>query len=168
MRARPSLEPESAALLHRLTKERPLAVAHLADGGWVAATRSYVVTASSASEASAHEWVDVDRASLDPQTRTLTVSWADGTGTCALAFADDSAALFTQVLREQVQSSVVLAESLTLPGGALARVAVRRRPTGELFSQVIGDARVDLADPEVARMIEASENRLREASGLPL
>ncbi|GHG51096.1 hypothetical protein GCM10011331_14320 [Flavimobilis marinus] len=168
MRARPSLSPDAAALLRQLTHERPLAVAHLADGGWVAATRSFIVTSSGAAEASAREWVDVDRASLDPETRTLTVSWADGTGTSALVFADDTAAQLTLVLREQVQSSVVLAESLKLPGGAVARVAVRRRPSGELFSQVIGDARVNLADPDTARVVGACEARLREASGLPL
>jgi hypothetical protein len=72
-----------------------------------------------------------------------------------------------QVLRERVQWSVVLAEPVKLPGGRSARVAVRRRADGELFSQVIGGADVDLTNPDIADVIDAAEARVRNAAGLP-
>ncbi|MBA8809337.1 hypothetical protein [Promicromonospora sukumoe] len=51
--------------------------------------------------------------------------------------------------------------------GRSARVAVRRRADGELFSQVIGGRGVDLSDPEAARALDAAEARVRSAAGLP-
>jgi hypothetical protein len=38
---------------------------------------------------------------------------------------------------------------------------------GELFSQVIGGSDLDLADPDIAGVIDAAEARVRNAAGLP-
>jgi len=65
-----------------------------------------------------------------------------------------------------VQSSVVHSEIVALPGGAEARVALRRDEDGRLVSQVIGSAGLDLADPTVAARVDAAEARVRSAAGL--
>jgi hypothetical protein len=75
---------------------------------------------------------------------------------------------FAQALRERVQWSVAHAAPVALPGGRTARVAVRRRASGEMFSQVVGEAGLDLSDPEIARVVDAAESRARAAVGLPM
>ena len=112
------------------------------------------------------EWSDVDRATYDTESNVIRVHWADGDEPTVLAL-DGRRSVLPQVLRERVQWSVVLAESVRLPGERSARVAVRRRADGELFSQVIGGGDVDLADPDIAHVIDAAEARVRNAAGLP-
>lgn len=112
------------------------------------------------------EWSDVDRATYDMESNVIRVHWVDGDEPTPLTL-DGRRSVLPQVLRERVQWSVVLAEPVKLPGGRSARVAVRRRANGDLFSQVIGGRDVDLADPEVAGVIDAAEARVRNAAGLP-
>jgi len=112
------------------------------------------------------EWADVDRATYDTESNVIRVHWVDGDEPLPLML-DGRRSVLPQVLRERVQWSVVLAEPVKLPGGRSARVAVRRRADGELFSQVIGGGDVDLADPGTAHVIDAAEARVRNAAGLP-
>lgn len=149
--------------------DRVLAAAGLADGSWAAATRTTLATCDAdGSHAWARPWSDVDRASWDPETSTITVTWVDGSPPLALRLADEGRSALAQVLRERVQSSVVLSETVTLTAGRTARVAVRRDGSGRLFSQVVADLGVDLTDPEVTARVDAAESRVRSASGLPL
>jgi hypothetical protein len=112
------------------------------------------------------EWADVDRATYDTESNVIRVHWVDGDAPTPLTL-DGRRSVLPQVLRERVQWSVVLAEPVRLPGGGSARVAVRRRADGELFSQVIGGGDVDLANPDIAGVIDAAEARVRNAAGLP-
>ncbi|WP_369374625.1 hypothetical protein AB1046_09455 [Promicromonospora sp. Populi] len=112
------------------------------------------------------EWADVDRATYEAEANVLRVHWVDGDEPTALAL-DGRRSVLPQVLRERVEWSVVLAEPVKLPGGRSARVAVRRRADGELFSQVIGGSDVDVTDPRTASLIDAAEARVRGAAGLP-
>jgi hypothetical protein len=112
------------------------------------------------------EWSDVDRATYDTESNVIQVHWVDSDEATPLPL-DGRRSVLPQVLRERVQWSVVLAEPVKLPGGRSARVAVRRRADGELFSQVIGGGDVDLADPGTAGAIDAAEARVRSAAGLP-
>lgn len=112
------------------------------------------------------EWADVDRATYDTDSNVIRVHWVDGDESTPLML-DGRRSVLPQVLRERVQWSVVLAEPVKLPGGRSARVAVRRRADGELFSQVIGGGDVDLTDPDIADVIDAAEARVRNAAGLP-
>lgn len=112
------------------------------------------------------EWSDVDRATYDTESNVIRVHWVDGHEPTPLTL-EGRHSVLPQVLRERVQWSVVLAEPVKLPGGRSARVAVRRRADGELFSQVIGGGDVDLADPGTAGAIDAAEARVRSAAGLP-
>jgi hypothetical protein len=146
--------------------DRALVAADLTDGRRVVATRLalYVLTADEVTRA---PWADVDQGSLDPATRTLTVRWVWGDST-RLRFAEDRASIvFNQTFRERVQASVVHTTSVALPGGRRARVALRRDEDGELFSQVLAEGDVDLADPDVAPLIDAAEDAVRDAAGLP-
>lgn len=112
------------------------------------------------------EWSDVDRATYDKESNVIRVHWVDGDEPTPLPL-DGRRSVLPQVLRERVQWSVVLAEPVKLPGGRSARVAVRRRVDGELFSQVIGGGDLDLTDPDIAGVIDAAEARVRNAAGLP-
>ena len=51
--------------------------------------------------------------------------------------------------------------------GRDVKVAVRRTADGRLFSQAVAGTGVDLDDPRVARVVDATESRVRGASGLP-
>jgi hypothetical protein len=85
---------------------------------------------------------------LDPDTRALTHRFDE---------------LYTAA-----QEDPVLAESVAVPGGGDVKVAVRRTADGAMFSQAVAGPGVDLTDPEVARVVDATESRVRGASGLPL
>lgn len=143
--------------------DRVLVATELSDGGWAAATRRALYVVDPTVERRA--WADVDRATLDAETSTLTVHWVTGASQ-ALALTGTGARPFAQVLRERVQSSVVHSEKVTVAGAGTIRVALRRDEDGELVSQVIGDGTTDLSDPAVAALVDAAERRVRAAAGL--
>ena len=142
-----------------------LVAAELTDGRWAGAARRSLYVAGPDGDVLRRPWSDVDRASLDPETSAITISWVDGSR-AELALAGPGADPFAQALRERVQSSVVHSEIVVLPGGSEARVALRRDEGGRLVSQVIGSAGLDLADPAVAARVDAAEARVRSAAGL--
>ncbi len=143
---------------------RALAVERLVGGGWVAATRAGLHVLDDGRLLVRH-WTDVDGARFDGDTDQLTVTWVDGTPSTVISL-DDPGSRLVRAVHDRVQSSVVLAERVTLARAGLVRVVLRRGAGGELFTQVIGDGRVDLADPEVAAVVDAAEARLRESAGL--
>lgn len=112
------------------------------------------------------QWCDVDRATFDTEANVIRVHWVDAAEPTLLTLGPHRTAL-PQVLRERVQWSVVLSETVRFPGGRTARVAVRRRADGELFSQVIGDGYIDMTDPDTAHRVDDAEARVRSAAGLP-
>ena len=140
----------------------------LADGRWAVATRHALLLLGPEGPAQRHPWSDVDHGSLDPATRTMTLRWVWG-DTERLTFAEVPGSFaFSQTFRERVQQSVVHAVSVTLPDGRRARVVLRRDEAGVLFTQVLGDASIDLSDPAVAAVVDAAEDEVRDAAGLPL
>ncbi|QJW36469.1 hypothetical protein [Cellulosimicrobium protaetiae] len=166
---RPSLPDSVRRALDVPADDRVLASAELTDGSWAVATRTELLTSDAAGGTVARRpWSDVDRAGYAPETAAITVSWVDGAAPLVLRLADPRRSSLAQTLRERVQSSVVLSETVTFAAGLTARVAVRRDGDGELFSQVVADPGVDLDDPEVAGRVDAAEGRVRSASGLPL
>ena len=146
-----------------------LAGVHLDGGGWAVATlRAFHLLAEDAAvPEAATPWCDIDRGSLDPASRTLTVWWVSGTRR-AVTLTDDAAARrFARTFRDRVQQSVVHAVTVTLPGGGQAQVALRRGPDGRLFTQTLDTAAVDPTDPEVASALAKAESAVRDAAGLP-
>lgn len=163
-RRRASLPATVRARLDLPGDDRVVAAAELTDGWAVAGRRAlHLVRGDTVVR---RPWADVDRASLDPGTATLTVTWVEGPPD-RLRLASDRPQPFPGVLRERVQSSVVHSESVTLRDGRRVRVALRRTEDAGLVTQVIGDGRVDLSDPAVAALVDAAEARVREAAGLP-
>ncbi|MBT0994787.1 hypothetical protein KIN34_10875 [Cellulomonas sp. DKR-3] len=145
--------------------DRVLVAATLTDGRRVAASRLALHVLSD--EAGVRTpWADVDRGSLDPETRTLTVRWVWGASDAFRFGTDRTSVTFSQTFRERVQQSVVHAATVNLPAGGQARVALRRDEDGELFTQVIADDGVDLADPAVAHAVDEAEEQVRAAAGL--
>lgn len=135
---------------------------------WVVASRLALHVLDPGEPLVRHPWSDVDHGALDPSTRTLSVRWVWGR-TTRFVFADSpGSTAFAQTFRERVQQSVVHAVAATLPDGQRIRVALRRGEEGELFTQVLGEASVDLSDPAVAAVVDAAEDEVRDAAGLPL
>ena len=150
--------------------ERHLAAAELADGGRAVATTASLAVVSGGDDALLtlrRPWCDVDRAAFDPERSVLTVEWVDAGPGLRLQMTDPTVTNLPAVLHERVLWSVVLAETVDVPGGRV-KVAVRRRPDGSLFSQALAEEGVDLARPEVAHVVNATESNLRGACGLPL
>lgn len=164
--ARSSLPDNARRSLNLTPDDRVLTAAELTDGTWAVATRTTLAVTGNASPSRA--WCDVDRAAYDPLTSSITVEWVDGGPSLVLELAGERGTAFARTLRERVQSSVILAETLTFPGDRRVRVAVRRSADRTLFSQVVADPGVDLDDPAVSAVVDAAENRVRQASGLPL
>ncbi|OLT54015.1 hypothetical protein [Cellulosimicrobium sp. CUA-896] len=165
---RPSLPDDVRRALHLPAGDRVLASAELRDGSWAVATRGSLVTSDPTGRAVvARPWSDVDRASYAPEASTITVTWVDGTPPLALHLVDPRRSGLVPTLRERVQSSVVLAETVTFAAGRTARVAVRRDRDGALFSQVVAEPGVDLHDPEVAARVDAAEGRVRSRPDYP-
>jgi hypothetical protein len=164
--ARSSLPDDARRSLRLAPKDAVLASAQLVDGSWAVATRTVLATTGDA--ATSRPWCDVDKAGYDPATASITVEWVDGAAPLVLHLADVKRPALAQTVRERVQSSVVLAEVVTLGGGRTAKVAVRRDSDGSLFSQVVAEAGVDLEDARTRAVIDAAEDRVRSMSGLPL
>lgn len=133
------------------------------DGGWAVATRDGLHVLRGDVALFRH-WTDVDGASLDGETGELEVRWVDGTE--PVRFTVEARSRLPRVVHDRVQNSILLAETVSVPGDRHVRVVLRRAGDGTLFSQVIGNGRVDLTDPAVATLVDEAETRVREAGGL--
>lgn len=141
-----------------------LAVAEL-DDGWAVATERGIVV-DRAGEVLRRAWTDVDGARTTDDPPVLHLTWVDGTAPTDLPLAEARYEGLPQIVHERVQSSVVHSELVDVPNGGVVRVVLRRDADGELFTQVIGPATVDLDDPATAHAVDAAELRVREAAGL--
>jgi hypothetical protein len=160
-RVPPDVEPH----LNLARGERPLAVATLDDGSTAVATGLRLLVAAAAGPRWGVAWHEVDAAAWEPQTRALHVHLVAGSS-ATLVLDGEHATLLPEVVRERVQSSVVLSqrvEALGRRGGA--RVVVRRAGR-ELVVQVVPDPGADLADPRVAAEVERTRRQVVRAAGL--
>jgi len=161
-RRRTYLPPEVAERLE-IPAGDVLAVAELTDGWAVATERGISIERDG--EVVTRAWTDVDAARATDDPPTLHVSWVDGTQPTELPLTEARYEGLPQVIHERVQSSVIHYEIVEVPGGSV-RVVLRRDADGDLFTQVIGPATVDLRDPTTSHAVEAAELRVREAAGL--
>jgi hypothetical protein len=168
-RFRHHLPHDVTARLEVARGDTVLAGVRLDGGGWaVASLRAlHLLADDEAAPDAATPWCDVDRGSLDPATRTLTVWWVSGARRALVLPDDADAQRFARTFRDRVQQSVVHAVTVTLPGGGQAQVALRRGPDGQLFTQTLGDAAVDPTDPGVVAVLARAEAAVRDAAGLP-
>lgn len=112
-------------------------------------------------------WLAVDAGAWEPETATLTVTWADGGRGAQWSFRDQQT-LLPETLRERVQASVVIATRLTLGDRRSGRVAIRQDfATRELIPQTILGRYTRADDPEVQAHVQAALAHLRDQVGLP-
>ena len=112
-------------------------------------------------------WLSVDAGAWEPETATLTVTWAEGGRGAQWSFRDQETQL-PETLRERVQASVVIATRLTLGDRRSGRVAIRQDfATRELISQTILGRYTRADDPEVQAHVRAALAHLRDQVGLP-
>ena len=110
-------------------------------------------------------WHLVDAGRWNAETSSLSVTWVDGERRGRWALDDGGG--FLQALRERVQASVVLGESVDIGPGRTARVVVRRDlADGHLLGQTILGRGVSREDPAVLMATEAALDGLREQVGL--
>ena len=128
--------------------------------------RSTVAT-STAVRTLGRRWLSVDAGSWEPETATLTVTWAEGGRGAQWSFRDQQTPL-PETLRERVQASVVIATRLTLGDRRSGRVAIRQDfATRELISQTILGRYTRADDPEVQAHVQAALAHPRDQVGLP-
>lgn len=176
---RPDLPPAIAKAFELAKGERVLAFAVDDNtGGYVVATTYALAVFPSAGGASGvvtagvertirRRWLSVDAGAWEPETATLTVTWADGRRAGQWSFRGQQT-LLPETVRERVQASVVLSTRLNIGDRRTGRVAIRQDfATRELIAQTIlgRDARAD--DPEVQAHVQAALAHLRDQVGLP-
>lgn len=95
----------------------------------------------------------------------LTVTWVDGEPPLRVVL--DEPGMLPETLRERVQASVVLAETVALGPRRNAKVVVRRDlETGSLLSQAVLGKGVRSGDPGVSEEVRIALARVREQVGL--
>jgi hypothetical protein len=159
-RVPPDVEPH----LNLARGERPLAVATLDDGSTAVATGLRLFVAAAAGPRWGVAWHEVDAAGWEPETRALHVDLVAGTS-ATLVLDDKHATLLPEVVRDRVQSSVVLSQRVEALGRRGARVVVRRAGR-ELVVQVVPDPGVDLSDAGVAAEVARTRRHVVRAAGL--
>ncbi|WP_333811000.1 hypothetical protein [Timonella senegalensis] len=110
-------------------------------------------------------WWQVDRAGWDPESDVLYVSFATSLERLRVRALGKTPVRFLTVLRERVENSVVISETVPLGTGDNVRVAVRRTPDRGLVVQAIGDAGIDVSHPDVAKRVRPVMEKLAEVSG---
>lgn len=155
-------EVRSALVLDR--GDPVLAAASLDDGSTAAATRSRLVVGDTRGRRLDVPWHEVDSAVWDPDQRLVEARLVSGTRV-RLGVRGDERTMLPEVIRERVQSSVVLARKVDVQGRRGVRVVVRRTPQG-LATQTLADRGIDLTDPVVSREVERVRLDLERAAGM--
>ena len=133
----------------------------------VATTYALAVVAPGAERRVRRRWLSVDAGVWEPETATMTVTWADGRPAGRWSMRDQTT-LLPETVRERVQASVVLSARLSLGDRRSGRVAIRQDfATGELIPQTILGRSTSLDDPEVQAHVKAALAHLRDQVGLP-
>lgn len=110
-------------------------------------------------------WHLVDSGLWSGEDGSLRVTWVDGERPARFVLTEPG--LLPETLRERVQASVVIAESIDLGARRTARVVVRKDlATGALLSQAVLGTGVRSTDPGVAEQVREGLARVREQVGL--
>jgi hypothetical protein len=158
------LPAEVAEALELGRGERLLAWSSLVGGGAAAATVKDLRIMTPRGKKIIRPWLDVDHAVWEQDSRMLVVWWVDSRQTTPLEIQDDVGRL-PEVVRERVQSSVVLTASVPLPDGRAARVALRRDTEGALTAQSLLPPGVKRDAPDVAPLLASAIAALWDEAG---
>ncbi|NHA68434.1 hypothetical protein [Phycicoccus flavus] len=166
---RPPVPADVVAAIAPTEGDRLLAWAANDRGTTVVAGRHHVHVVAPGSDAAlqvrlSRPWHLVDAGTWSAEGR-LTVTWVDGHPPLRVDLAEPG--MLPETVRERVQASVVLAETVDLGPRRTAKVVVRRDlATGALLSQAVLGAGVRSSDPGVAEQVRAGLARVREQVGL--
>jgi hypothetical protein len=158
------LPAEVAQALELGPGDRLLAWSSLVGGGAAAATVRDLRIVTPRGKRMVHSWVDVDHAVWEQDSRMLVIWWVGSRRTTPLEIHDDVGRL-PEVIRERVQSSVVLTAPVPLADGRAARVALRRNADGELVAQSLVPPGVRADAPDVAPRLERAIEALWTDAG---
>ncbi len=168
------VEPEEPASVVHTTSENPAAVALKYevhdDKIAVAATakRLIVVTSGSGEESGSGNsswWHEIDRALWVAEERIIRVSFTTSDEELIVQVGTDLPMEFLSILRDRVENSVVLSETIALTSAENVRVAVRRDEFGDIFVEALYDDGIDPNHPVVMKKVAPVIARLREVSG---
>lgn len=166
-RAEPSPIVVTALELARGEQVLSFAVDDITGAHVVATTYAIAVVTPDGQRTSRRRWLSVSTGVWDPDTATLTVTWADGADQ-ALWSMRYQATLLPETVRERVQASVVLSARLNLGDRRSGRVAIRQDfANGELIPQTILGQSTYPDDPEVQAHVRAALAHLKDQVGLP-
>ncbi len=166
----PRLPDDIAAAVRSDAGERPLAWADDGQGTTVVAGRHRLHVLRRGPDGTPQHVLDrpwhlVDSGTWVGEDTALSITWVDRHPPTRLVLPEPG--LLPEALRERVQASVVLAETVDLVGGRSAKVVVRRvLATGELTSQGVLGPGVRIDDPGVREAVTAGLARVREQVGL--
>lgn len=131
----------------------------------IAGSRNLYAVTSAAAQVLDRPWHLVDTGAWNGDRSALTVTWVDGAP--GNQWVLERPGTFPRTLRERVQASVVLAETLDLGERRTARVVIRKElGSGRLFGQTVLGRGVSTSDPGVAEATQWAMARLREQVGL--
>lgn len=131
---------------------------------WVITTAKQLVLLTDGEE-KVWPWHLVDRASWDPETSQLVISFVQDTNPLVITITDKAPKKLLTHFRERVDHSVVVSESVPLTMTQTARVAVRRDDHGQLIIQTVYDPGVNPNAAAVTRKVGPVIERLRDMSG---
>jgi hypothetical protein len=161
---RVTMPAEMAEALGLGRSDRLLAWSSLVGGGVAAATIKELRIVTPRGTKIVQPWAEVDHAVWEQESRTLVIWWVSSRRTTPLEIQDDIGRL-PEVIRERVQSSVVLTASVPLPNGRLGRVALRRGAGGALVAQTLVPPGVKEDAPDVAPLLTAAVEALWSEAG---
>jgi hypothetical protein len=160
----PAALHEALELGESRSDRRLLAWSSLVGGGVAAATIKDLRIVTPRGTKIFRSWSEIDHAVWEQESRTLVIWWVDSRRTTPLEIQDDVGRL-PEVIRERVQSSVVLTASVPLPNGRAGRVALRRGPGGALVAQTLVPVGVKEDAPDVAPLLAAAVEALWSEAG---
>jgi len=143
---------------------RLLAWSVLVGGGAAAATVQDLRILTPRGDRMIRTWDEIDHAVWDQDSSMLVIWWVHTRRTTPLEIEDDIGRL-PEVVRERVQSSVVLTAGVPMPHGRPARVALRRDPQGRLIAQSLLPPGISADDPDVRPVIERALAELWAEAG---
>jgi hypothetical protein len=157
------LPDDARARIDLARGERVLSAARLGDGDWVAATDQALVGAgwrAPWSAATHAQWYD--------DASTLEVAWLDDAGDRQdRSLVLDEPGLLPETVHERVTATILISRHLPVSGRNGVRVVGRRQPgSDEVEWQVVADAGVDAADPEVSARVEEAVREMSTELGL--
>jgi hypothetical protein len=139
--------------------DRVLAWSTLVGGGAAVATVSELKIKKPGGGVLSRPWADVDHAAWEADSSTIAVWWAGQRLVTPLEVEGESR--LPEVIRERVQSSVLMAGSVTVPGGRQVRIALRKTSDGGIRTQALPPPGVRLDDPATAAVVDQALAAMR-------